>query len=161
MVNTTLGEPLDTILSYSHYTLQSDIFKDFAPRFASEAGIRQVLTASPFSMGLLTPNPPPWHPVIKQLKGVMGEVLSTASQWEGGLPNLALGYTLRRAELATDIPTVVGFSTPKEVHECVAVWRELQSKQQDVGRRRLEELVRLKFREHGWENRAWVSPPPE
>lgn len=123
-------EPLDVLLSYSHLTLQNSRFNTFAPHFYERAKVKQLLAASPLSMGLLTSTPPTWHPAPRELKSAVVE----AQQVGPSLPNLALGYASRQT--STKVPLVVGFSSPREVHECVKVWREVHEGKGDEQRDR-------------------------
>jgi len=105
-------------MSYGHLSLQNSTFAAFALDFRDRANVRQLLTASPFSMGLLTGgNPPPWHPATPELKAAVKTLK--------GLPHLALEYGVRKA-VEEDMPLVVGFSSLHEIHECVEKWREVK-----------------------------------
>ncbi|KAG6820170.1 hypothetical protein H0H93_004433 [Arthromyces matolae] len=155
ILHTAPYQPVDMILSYSHLTLQNDTFQQFAPHFRSRAQVKQLLAASPFSMGLLTPSPPAWHPASAELVPLAKEA---AGIWPKGLPDLALGYSIRNTGLAHgSTPLVVGFSTPQEVHECMKVWRELQDGEIDE-RKAAEENVQAVFSRNGYLNWSWASP---
>ncbi|KAG6861197.1 hypothetical protein C0995_002824 [Termitomyces sp. Mi166 len=133
----------------------NDTFAQFAPELRGRAKVKQLLTASPFSMGLLTSSPPPWHPAPTAMKAAAKEA---AGVWPNGLPDLALGYALRNTGSAHEnTPLVAGFSTPKEVHECVRVWREIQDGEIE-GRKKGEEAVQDIFLKAGFLNWSWASP---
>jgi hypothetical protein len=51
----------------------------------------------------------------------------------------------------------VGLSQPKEVHECVRVWREIESEDNAL-RIEQEEAARTIFKEAGVLDWAWASP---
>ncbi|KDQ29275.1 hypothetical protein PLEOSDRAFT_2849, partial [Pleurotus ostreatus PC15] len=85
-------EPVDVILSYSHLNLQNSTFLAFAPHLITRAKVKQLLAASPLSMGLLTPSPPQWHPAPPPLKA---SAAAAGKLWDKGLPDLALGYSIR------------------------------------------------------------------
>ncbi|KAI0829347.1 Aldo/keto reductase [Trametes gibbosa] len=150
--------PLDVLLSYSHSNLQNATFAAFAPLLRGRAGIPQLLTASPLNMGLLTPNPPAWHPATRELREGARRAREVCEDqgWEGGLPNVAVGYGFRQgAEL--DVPVVVGLSNLREVHESVRAWREVKEGEGEAKRVALEQRVVEAFGEHvGW---SWISPP--
>lgn len=147
---------MDVILSYSHLSLQNGTFSKYKSQLRQRAQVGQLLAASPFSMGLLTPSPPTWHPAPVDLSAA---VRRTAEIWPSGLPNLALGYAIRNTgEAHENTPLIAGFSTPQEVHECVRVWRELQGRIDDDERRRAEESAREIFRESGYLDWSWASP---
>ena len=58
---------LDVVLSYCHYSLNDTSLTSLVP-LLEERGIG-VINASPFSMGLLTPQgPPAWHPAPQALQ---------------------------------------------------------------------------------------------
>ena len=145
------------MLSYSHLSLHNSVFEQFAPRLKGQAKIKTLLTASPLSMGLLTGNPPPWHPAPTALK----EAIRVAkADWDGDFINLALGYALGRTGTAHDnIPLVTGFSTPKEVHECVTAWREIkQGGAANATRKAGEEKAKKVIRDAGYLDWSWASP---
>lgn len=161
VLNTAPYQPLDIVMSFSHSNLQNAVFYDFLPAFKGRARIPRVLTASPLNMGLLTPSPPSWHPAPSAMVDLTKQIIQMdqVQQRPGGLPNVALGYAFRRAEGGGEegsIPTVVGLSTLKEVHECVAVWREVvggSGNQEE--RKSIEEVVRSSYRNAGWADYSW------
>lgn len=86
--------------------------------------------------------------------------ITSVQDWAGGLPNLALGFSLREGtqEGMADVPRVVGFSSTQELHEAYKVWREVQIVK-DKNRTQQEEVVRKVFREANCEGTSWQSPP--
>lgn len=159
-------QPLDTLLSYSHYTLQNSAFVTYLPHFMNGAKLSQVFAASPLSMGLLTANPPPWHPAPQKLKEVAKNAYERVKEWPGELPNLAVGYTLKRegevmgCGVGLTVPTVIGLSNLHEVHEAVNLWREVNNPTTDgVPRRYAEGLVKSIFQEQGYLDWSWNCPP--
>lgn len=153
-------KPLDVLLSYSHLSLQNSALHAFAPHFRERAGISTLITASPFSMGLLTPSPPSWHPAPPEMRTAAEAAVARCAR-QRGLPNVALGYSLRvAAEL--NLPNTIGFSSPGEVHEAVRAWRELNGDGQSLGpgeRRLAEEDVKQLFSDAGMLEWSWASPP--
>ncbi|KZT55334.1 Aldo/keto reductase [Calocera cornea HHB12733] len=165
-VNTAPFQPLDTLLSYSHFTLQNSTFVTYLPHFMNQAKLRQVFCASPLSMGLLTANVPPWHPAPAKLKEVAKIAYERVREWPGELPNLAVGYSFKReGELmgcgtGLTVPTVIGLSNLHEVHEALALWREVNNPTTDgVPRRYAEGLVKSVFQENGYLDWSWSCPP--
>ncbi|KAI0751260.1 Aldo/keto reductase [Daedaleopsis nitida] len=160
VLHTPPYKPLDVLLSYCHLSLQTNAFAAYAPAFRERAKVGQLLTASPLSMGLLTPKPPAWHPASLEVKAAARRAneLCAEEGWEGGLPNLANGYGFKRgAELG--VPVVVGVSNPREVHESVRAWREVREGKDREKRTALEERVVSTFGDTvGW---SWASPPDE
>ncbi|PFH52561.1 hypothetical protein AMATHDRAFT_74044 [Amanita thiersii Skay4041] len=147
-------KPVDVILSYSHLTLQNSTFMDFAPHFTQRAQVKQLVAASPLSMGLLTRSPPSWHPAPLQLRTTVEEIQQHISD----LPDLALGYSMRYAGPAhIDAPLVIGLSTTHEVHECVRVWREIQEIQGLEKRQSGEQFVMNKLHIVGLKDWSWSS----
>ncbi|KAG8956653.1 hypothetical protein FRC04_000131 [Tulasnella sp. 424] len=163
------GKPLDIVLSFSQYNLQNTTFAAFFPEFTQRAKVARVLTASPFSMGLLTNSPPDWHPAPGPLKDLVKRVIESdeVKTWAGGLPNIALGYSFRRegtvmGQAAAQVPTVVGFSNTQHVHESVAVWREVCTLPGEAERRKAAENGVIKmFENEGWMDKSWPNGPKE
>lgn len=128
------------------------------PHFYERAQLGQLISASPFSMGLLTPSPPPWHPAPSKL---MDAVVESGKAWPAGLANLALGYAIRNTGMThSNLPLVVGFSTPREVHECMTVWREVQEGVNDDERQKGEAQALDIFRRSEFLDWSWPSPGP-
>lgn len=67
---------------------------------------------------------------------------------------------MRKGSLFTDkdIPTVVGLSTPAEVHEAVRVWRESQEEKDSARRLDLEHAVLEIINSSGFRDWSWASP---
>ncbi|KAG8796788.1 hypothetical protein FRC12_000038 [Ceratobasidium sp. 428] len=145
-------------MSYSHFNLQNHAFESFAP-LLRETGAKQLLVASPLSMGLLTDNPPEWHPAgAEMIKFKDSQLLPMCKSRPGGLPNVALGYVLAQNSGAmAGVPLVAGFSRRSEVHEAVAVWREVENGSSNT-RKDLEAKIVETIRKAGWENHSWKSP---
>jgi len=129
LIQKRLGKPLDLVMSYCHLTLQNSTIEQFKPAFESSAGVQQVISASPFSMGLLRPEPPKWHPATPGIKDAAKNAVQLSKEWDvsgAGLSNLALQYAFARAR-ELGIPTVVGLSTLEDVHASAKVWREVDT----------------------------------
>lgn len=57
---------VDVVLSYCHFSLNDDALGDLIPYLRAK-GVG-VISASPLSMGLLTPQgPPSWHPAVSSV----------------------------------------------------------------------------------------------
>jgi len=148
-------KPLDVLLSYCHLSLQNSTLTAYAPHFIERARVGQLLTASPLSMGLLTSKPPAWHPAPSELHKVVQDCLA---QCPLDLPNVAIGFSIRHTGTSHyNIPQVLGLSTPREVHECIKVWREINERS-GADREKYEELIRRKFEEAGFKDWSWASP---
>jgi D-arabinose 1-dehydrogenase len=153
VLHTPPFKPLDVVLSYCHLTLQNTTLEDYIPHFRHRAQVKQLVAASPLSMGLFAPSPPPpWHPAPKELQKVI-----SGDRWAGRLPDLALGYSMRKAR-ETELPLAVGFSNTSEVHECMKVWTEVCESVDGENRTKSEENVKARIREAGFLNWSWASP---
>ncbi|KAJ6516253.1 NADP-dependent oxidoreductase domain-containing protein [Mycena sanguinolenta] len=150
-------EPVDVILSYSNLSLQNSTFLQFVPQLLERAQVRQLLAASPFSMGLLTDlGPPSWHPASPALRSATAQAAEDCRARGRSLADLATGYCIRHTGGA--VPLVVGLSQPKEVHECIRVWREIEAGQGNEERVKQEEAVKSVFKEAGALDWNWASP---
>ncbi|KAF5357625.1 hypothetical protein D9758_007444 [Tetrapyrgos nigripes] len=154
ILHTPPYQPVDVVLSYSHLTLQNTLFADFAPHFRERAKVGQLVLASPFSMGLLTPSIPPWHPAPPELRAAVTEA---RHQYGEGFTDLALGYSIKRSCLEVKTPMVVGFSHAKEVHECARVWRDVQENAYKPERLEEEEKARKLIEKSGFLDWSWAS----
>lgn len=116
-------KPLDVVMSYCHLNLQNRTLSDFKTAFEQRAGVKYVLAASPLSMRLLTPDPPNWHPASQNIREAVKRAVEVSKQpdGEGSLPELALEYAFQKAR-ELKIPTVVGLSSLKDVHENARIW---------------------------------------
>ncbi|KAJ7067964.1 Aldo/keto reductase [Mycena amicta] len=151
-------KPVDVILSYSNLSLQNSTFLQFAPQLVGRAKVGQLLSASPFSMGLLTGSGPPWwHPASAELRNATVHAAEESKARGRSLADLATGYCIRHT--GGTIPLVVGFSKPDEVHECIRVWREIAEDDHDANRNEQEEVVKKIFKDSGVLDWAWASPP--
>lgn len=100
--------------------------------------------------------------------------MKAVENWPGGLPNVCIGYAFREKwdkglSLAeqdgnngrTEIPSVIGFSTPEEVKESLKVWREVNvGGEVDKQRLEMEDKVLSEMKDSGFYGWAWESPAP-
>lgn len=110
-------------------------------------------------MGLLTPSPPKWHPASEESRDAsrLAHDICVKEEWAGGLVDVALGFAYRRGQ-ELGLPTVVGLSQPREVHENIQVWRALQEQTAEKSKERadIEGRVLGAFKDvQGW---SWASP---
>ncbi len=109
-------------------------------------------------MGLLTPSQPPWHPAPLTLLEASQKANEALRDGHNGLPKISLGFAYRKAK-ELGIPTVVGLSKMKEVHETIRIWRELNTEgKQDIAEMRDEEGIAFKCLEE-FQGYSWASPP--
>lgn len=143
-------KPLNVLLSYCHLSLQNSTFTDFAPHFIERAQVGQLVTASPLSMALLTSKPPAWHPAPSELHKVVEDC---RAQCPMDLPSVAIGFSIRHT--GNNMPLVLGMSSPREVHECIKAWREIQEGSRPE-REKWEELMKRKFEDAGFKDWSWA-----
>ncbi|KAL7412575.1 NADP-dependent oxidoreductase domain-containing protein [Mrakia frigida] len=166
---------ITSLLSYSHSNLANTSFSSYLPLFLQTSPNLRILTASPLSMGLLSPSGPPnWHPArtgSPQLMKSTAEAIDLAKEkWgkEGGVVDLALGFGVRNLEVekgGRKVPVVVGWKNVGEVHEGVRVWREVNGlggeggKEAKKGREETEVKFRKVFERDGVQDMSWPSGP--
>lgn len=150
-----------------------------------------IFNGSPFSMGLLTDaGPPDWHPASKELKNACNEASQELQAKKDGssLAIIALTYGIRGAEENSTtsageesqprLRTLLGMSTPDQVHAAIHAYRVLtagagpkalcpassqdealaeeykcQCQNEDLVLKKIEKAKAL-----GW---SWASPPPD
>lgn len=150
-------------MSYCHLNLQNRTLLDFKTAFEQRADVKQIITASPLSMGLLTANPPAWHPASDNIKeAVKGAVrVSRKPDGESGLPDLALQYAFQKAR-EVEIPTVVGLGSLKDVHESARIWYSVDKQglgENEEWKQRVHDVVSvLGEGDGGLLDRSWENP---
>jgi D-arabinose 1-dehydrogenase len=159
ILNTPPFKPVDIVQTYSHSSLQNRTLAAFLPHFSARAKVGQVLTASPFSMGLLSsPIPPSWHPSPPPLReAVMKAAEIVRKDGEERLPSIALEYATRLCK-ELELPQVVGFSKIEEVHKGVDAWRRVVSGVVGDESVKEAEKARRVFEESGYADWSWASP---
>src|SRR3954453_17463372 len=66
-------QPIDVILSYSHYCLHDIKLVDYIQEFMY-VGVRHIMNASPLSIGLFrNGEPPEWHPASTGLRNAVAQ----------------------------------------------------------------------------------------
>jgi hypothetical protein len=121
--------------------LQNLTLTTYLPLFTA-AGVKQVITASPLSMGLLrSAGAQPWHPASPELQSAALEAKAACDRIGVEYTDVALAYGFASAKKSgepegRETPTVVGLSTPEEVHETMAVYSSIygEGKNQRTGR---------------------------
>jgi L-galactose dehydrogenase len=107
---------LDTVLSYSRYTLLDRALLDVAPFFEA-LGIG-IMNASPLGMGLLTQrSAPAWHPAPQALRDACAAAATLCAARGVDLAQVALRFAVEPAEFAT---TFVGSASPDDMARNVA-----------------------------------------
>lgn len=107
--------PLDTILTYCHYTLNDDSLMQWMTYLQShQVGI---MNASPLGMGLLTRRgAPPWHPASDRLKEVCCQAARYCEQRGADIAKLAIQFTVSNREIPT---TLVGSANAEHIKRCI------------------------------------------
>ena len=101
--------PLDTIISYAHYTLFDTTLTSILP-LTQPRGI-QVLNASPVALGMLSPHgPPPWHPAPAALKEFVARVVAKWQAQGVSLAKLSLQHSLAQPAIASTITGVASLA---------------------------------------------------
>lgn len=100
MVLERTGEPLDAVLSYSHFTIQNTALGSSAVRRFTDAGVDVVLNASMLGMGLLTTGGADhgplkaWHPSPPGLRGAIRDLVAVAAGADEKLEVVAIRWAL-------------------------------------------------------------------
>ncbi|KAH0839603.1 Aldo/keto reductase family-domain-containing protein [Lanmaoa asiatica] len=153
-------KPLDVVMSYCHLNIQNRTLLEFKAAFERRAGVKQVITASPLSMRLLTPNPTAWHPASENLKEAVKRAVRV-SDGESGLPELALEYAFHKAR-EVEIPTVVGLGSLKDVHENARIWYHVDKQglgENEEWKQRIQDVLSVFGEgEGGLLDRSWENP---
>ncbi len=103
--------PLDTVLSYCHYTLYDTSLTELLP-YLKDKGLG-VINASPLGMGLLTGlDLPSWHPAPAALKTACAEAAQFCKSQGIELARLALQFSLANPDAAT---TLTGIASPEQI----------------------------------------------
>ncbi len=120
------GEALfDQTLTYGHFNLhdQSLFSKPVENRRCFVEYCRSkslaIMAAAPLSMGLLTPNPPPfWHPAPNALKQATRDAAKIAERNDVDLPTLAILFALAHESIGC---TLLGMGCKRDVDCALAV----------------------------------------
>ncbi|POW01978.1 hypothetical protein PSHT_12262 [Puccinia striiformis] len=154
LIKAELGNPLDIVMSYASLNLQNSALEYYLPYFEA-TGVKQIISASPFAMGLLTGREPQeWHPAPEGLRQVIKDVRQTVkSNHNISLERLALLY-------ASYFPhTVVGFSSVEEVKTGLDVFNQLQDPKDQNHVSQAQATVKEALQKSGFLNWSWPSPP--
>ncbi|KAH9816089.1 NADP-dependent oxidoreductase domain-containing protein [Melampsora americana] len=164
LINFKLRKPLDILMSYSHYNLQNRSLLSFLPLF-HQSGIHQIINASPFSMGLLTTiGPQAWHPAPDELKSLCHKISQMCEEeYQIRLEKVALRFGIRKKSrnqesLKLMDSIVIGFSSVKEVEECIEIRDEVWKEDEVENQIQLELELENRFKESGYLNWSWPTP---
>ncbi|KAG0145296.1 hypothetical protein CROQUDRAFT_658872 [Cronartium quercuum f. sp. fusiforme G11] len=177
LISVTLERPLDFLMSYAHHTLQNDALVSFVPAFR-QAGVRQIVNASPLSMGLLRDvGPQDWHPAPPELRAASTEASRVCKEiYQTTLERVSLGFGFGGFDLepthCANRTVVIGCGNVQEVDESMTVWSELygpissakdntdqsMSTEQRLKQKSAEVDVRKVFVDAGFANWSWPTP---
>jgi L-galactose dehydrogenase len=108
--------PVDTVLSYCHYTLNDSSLVTLLP-YLQEKGAG-IINASPLAMGLLTERgAPDWHPAPELLKAACAKAAAHCRAEGVDIAQLALQFSVSHPAIGT---TLVGTASPKNLRKNVA-----------------------------------------
>jgi len=94
------GEPLDAVMSYANFTLQSTLLASRGIQELQAAGVDVVLNASPLGMGLLRTEGVPvgsmgnWHPASNDLRSAVKRASDFCDRHDERLEVIAIRYAL-------------------------------------------------------------------
>lgn len=160
--------PLDTCLSYCHYTLlDSTLVESGFLSLLEQKGIG-LINASPFAMGLLTQKgPPAWHPVTDTHKEACRQAAeycasqSHAQHQQIDLARLALRFTLSEPRIPT---TLLSTASVAELSENLRTYHTPLTKAEEKVSQHLQKEIFAPLKEKGkvgWEgvevNAYWAS----
>jgi aryl-alcohol dehydrogenase-like predicted oxidoreductase len=111
--------PVDTVLSYCHYTLNDSSLAELLP-YLQQKGVG-IINASPLAMGLLTERgAPDWHPAPPPLKAACAQAAAHCRSRGVDIAQLALQFAVSNPAIAT---TLVGTASLENLRKNVA-WSE-------------------------------------
>ncbi|KJE01371.1 galactose dehydrogenase [Cryptococcus gattii NT-10] len=167
LVRDITGKPLDVVQTYAHHTLQNDALQQgYLQALTEKAGVKQVVSASPLAMGLLTTSGgPDWHPAKKypELFDATRAAVEMCKEKGTKLEDVALsfGYRPLNQPDGRRVPIVVGCKDLEEVTDTVRRWKGVNPGAQGVGgseKKELEEEVKKLFAERGVQCWSWACP---
>ncbi|KAI8089607.1 NADP-dependent oxidoreductase domain-containing protein, partial [Halteromyces radiatus] len=158
------GQPLDVILSYSHYNLQNTSLADYASLFR-QAGVRYILNASPLNMALFREaGPPEWHPAHSELRQAAQQCAQVAKDNGLNISTLASMFAFSGRSAFQLDSTVIGLEKKEEVQQAVAAWKVVKAREEgsiqvpDIETKVLDQINSLL---EPYKNYSWQSPTPK
>ncbi|CAG8442976.1 17209_t:CDS:2 [Acaulospora colombiana] len=159
------GQPIDVVLSYSHYCLHNTRLLSYIETFR-DLGVIYVMNASPLSMGLLREAPAPdWHPAPPELRETASRCATLARREGLSLPKLAIQFALECEKVTS---TIIGFSNAMEVEEGVECLNKVLRRGTGQEREKEKEAENKKYMMvmsmigkymESWDKWSWKSPP--
>lgn len=140
--------PVDTILSYCHYTLNDTALLDVLPRIAA-MGVG-VINASPLAMGLLSTRPvPAWHPAPKNVVDACKRAATLCDERGASIEHLAVQFSVAEPRIAS---TFVGTASSAQMQA------NLDAVAEPIDRELLRDVLKVLEPIH---NVTWASGRPE
>ena len=107
--------PVDTILSYCHYSINDTSLESLLP-YLEEKGVG-IINASPLSMGLLTKRgTPSWHPAPDKIKETCMKAAAFCKERGEDIARLAVRFSMSNPRIHT---TLVGTANPDNIRKNV------------------------------------------
>jgi len=112
--------PVDSILSYCHYTLLNRQMDEVLTPFTRERGIG-LINASGLCMGLLTEHgPPDWHPAPREVRDAGRKAAEFCRAHGVDISEVALRFCLDHPYVAS---TLIGIASTREVETSLKLLR--------------------------------------
>ncbi|KAI8075106.1 Aldo/keto reductase family-domain-containing protein [Gongronella butleri] len=158
------GQPLDVVLSYSHYNLQNTKLAEYAEKFRA-AGVRTVFSASPLNMALFRDaGPPEWHPAHAELRAAAKQCSELAAANGLNISSLASLFAFSgRATFNLD-STVIGLERKEEVQKAVAAWKTVKAREdgtETIPANEAKVLEQIHTILAPYKDYSWQSPSPK
>ncbi len=107
--------PVDTILSYCHYSLNDTTLLDLLPEIRAHGAA--LVNASPLSMGLLSRRgPPSWHPAGEDIKTACGKAAAYCDMRGSNIAKLAVQFSTSNPDIPT---TLISTANPENMRQNV------------------------------------------
>ncbi|CAO3649240.1 unnamed protein product [Cunninghamella echinulata] len=156
------GQPLDIILSYSHYNLQNTSLSEYAHTFREEYGVRYLLNASPLNMALFRESgPPDWHPAHQELRQAAQQCCDLAKTNGFNIASLASRFAFNGRKQFNLDSTVIGLATKEEVKQAMDAWRlvkQRESGEEKVSENEVKVMDQIFSILAPYKNYSWQSP---
>ncbi|KAI8342900.1 NADP-dependent oxidoreductase domain-containing protein [Chlamydoabsidia padenii] len=155
------GQPLDVVLSYSHYNLQNTSLSDYAP-LLRQAGVRYILNASPLNMALFRDaGPPDWHPAHKKLRQAAHQCAQLAKDNGYNISTLASMFAFSGRSTFQLNSTVIGLERKEEVQQAISAWKTVKAREhgsEQVSSDEIKILDQIHAILKPYKNYSWQSP---
>ncbi|WWC71838.1 uncharacterized protein I206_105797 [Kwoniella pini CBS 10737] len=167
------GKGLDLLQTYSHHTIQNDsLIEGYLNLFLNKSKIKQIISAAPLSMGLLTfKNCPNWHPSKSNLNliKIIPKISKICFENNTTIEQISLRFGYRPLIENVNLPIVIGCIDLNQLHSTLKNWKEVnpsftsekQQKEfelQDKPKRQFEDKIKNMFEENGTRNWSWECP---